>query len=101
MGTFSPGRRLTVHSACSWRFLLQLGVIEWFSQLWDIALEDAWGFIANGGTEANIQVGGGVVGEGARSGEGSGGGGCEELRGGGGEASLAGTDKERKMKAPN
>lgn len=36
--------------------VVQLGVLEWFASLWEIKLEESWGYVTNGSTEANLQA---------------------------------------------
>lgn len=49
-----------ISCTCSWieyfgGVYLQVGVLHWFAALWQIAPEDMWGYVTNGGTEANLQ----------------------------------------------
>ncbi|CAH9138757.1 unnamed protein product [Cuscuta epithymum] len=32
----------------------EVGVLDWFAQLWEIEKDDYWGYITNGGTEGNL-----------------------------------------------
>ncbi|KAK4422369.1 Serine decarboxylase [Sesamum alatum] len=33
----------------------EIGVLDWFAQLWEIEKDEYWGYVTNGGTEGNLQ----------------------------------------------
>ncbi|KAL7111405.1 hypothetical protein ACP275_05G085300 [Erythranthe tilingii] len=33
---------------------IEVAVLDWFAQLWEIEKDEYWGYVTNGGTEGNL-----------------------------------------------
>ncbi|KAK4422366.1 Serine decarboxylase 1 [Sesamum alatum] len=34
----------------------EVGVLDWFARLWEIDMDEYWGYVTNGGTESNLHA---------------------------------------------